>query len=281
MYQRVPDGSFRAAGLDALSLIGGRIARIVAFNDPALMTTFGLPETIPERHLSAAAGTSGHTLPDPDELSLLAEATRYLLGACSGFASPISRHRTPCPDWDLRGLLRHVPASLGDVTDVLAVRRTAPKAGPGPNPARRSGSRPAGRRSSTSSSRRRCHRPRVAGVRSMVAPFPPRSLSTSARSRWCCTPGISARRAEFVDPFPRTLLRRCCGFHHRLPKPGWAGMCSPNRWQPRQRPHPVTGSSRCSAAGRSCGEPGGGSRGRAARVRAGTRTGPEAVGAGT
>lgn len=48
MYRRAPDGSFRAAGLDVLSLVGGRIARIVAFNDPTLITTFGLPETFPQ-----------------------------------------------------------------------------------------------------------------------------------------------------------------------------------------------------------------------------------------
>jgi RNA polymerase sigma-70 factor (ECF subfamily) len=46
LYRRAPDGSFRAAGLDALYVIGGRIARIVAFNDPALVAKFGLPETI-------------------------------------------------------------------------------------------------------------------------------------------------------------------------------------------------------------------------------------------
>ncbi|OBG18713.1 sigma-70 family RNA polymerase sigma factor [Mycobacterium sp. 852002-51057_SCH5723018] len=45
LYKRVPDGSFRAAGLDVLSMAGGRISRIVAFNDPALVAKFGLPET--------------------------------------------------------------------------------------------------------------------------------------------------------------------------------------------------------------------------------------------
>jgi RNA polymerase sigma-70 factor (ECF subfamily) len=48
LYRRAPDGSFRAGGLDVLSLIGGRIARIVAFNDPTLVAKFGLPETITE-----------------------------------------------------------------------------------------------------------------------------------------------------------------------------------------------------------------------------------------
>src|SRR5262245_3570190 len=45
MYKRAANGSFSANGLDVLALIGGRIARIVAFNDPRLVTTFGLPET--------------------------------------------------------------------------------------------------------------------------------------------------------------------------------------------------------------------------------------------
>jgi RNA polymerase sigma-70 factor (ECF subfamily) len=48
LYGRAPDGSFQAHGLDVLSLIGGRIARIVAFNDPTLVAKFGLPETITE-----------------------------------------------------------------------------------------------------------------------------------------------------------------------------------------------------------------------------------------
>lgn len=46
MYRRAPDGSFRAHGLDVLSLVGGRISRIVAFNDAALVAKFGLPETL-------------------------------------------------------------------------------------------------------------------------------------------------------------------------------------------------------------------------------------------
>jgi RNA polymerase sigma-70 factor (ECF subfamily) len=48
IYKRAPDGSFRANGLYVLSLAGGRIARIVAVNDPTLVATFGLPETFPE-----------------------------------------------------------------------------------------------------------------------------------------------------------------------------------------------------------------------------------------
>ena len=45
MYKRAPDGSFRAHGLDVLSLADGRISRIIAFNDSTLVAKFGLPET--------------------------------------------------------------------------------------------------------------------------------------------------------------------------------------------------------------------------------------------
>ncbi|HVV11781.1 sigma-70 family RNA polymerase sigma factor [Amycolatopsis sp.] len=46
LYGRAPDGTYRANGIDVLSLIGGRIARIVAFNDAALVKTFGFPEVL-------------------------------------------------------------------------------------------------------------------------------------------------------------------------------------------------------------------------------------------
>jgi RNA polymerase sigma-70 factor (ECF subfamily) len=48
MYKRAPDGSFKASGLDVLSSLGGRISRIVAFNDSTLVAKFGLPETFLE-----------------------------------------------------------------------------------------------------------------------------------------------------------------------------------------------------------------------------------------
>jgi RNA polymerase sigma-70 factor (ECF subfamily) len=47
MYRRAPDGSFQAHGLDVLTLVGGRISRIVAFNDSRLVARFGLSETFP------------------------------------------------------------------------------------------------------------------------------------------------------------------------------------------------------------------------------------------
>ncbi|HEY1915052.1 MAG TPA: sigma-70 family RNA polymerase sigma factor [Streptosporangiaceae bacterium] len=42
-YKRDDDGRHRAYGVQVLTLIGSRIARITAFNDPALVTTFGFP----------------------------------------------------------------------------------------------------------------------------------------------------------------------------------------------------------------------------------------------
>jgi RNA polymerase sigma-70 factor (ECF subfamily) len=41
-YERVDDGRFEAHGVQVLTLIGARIARITSFNDPSLVPTFGL-----------------------------------------------------------------------------------------------------------------------------------------------------------------------------------------------------------------------------------------------
>jgi RNA polymerase sigma-70 factor, ECF subfamily len=57
MYKRAPDCSFRSSGLDVLSVVDGRIARIVAFNDPKVLAAFGLPETFPEPPTQPAAAT--------------------------------------------------------------------------------------------------------------------------------------------------------------------------------------------------------------------------------
>ncbi len=73
---------------------------------------------------------------DTDERAVLTEAARYLfqnllLVREADLAAP-----TPCREWDLRGLLRHVCASLADIADVLAAQDfdagTGPKAGPDP-----------------------------------------------------------------------------------------------------------------------------------------------------
>lgn len=44
VYRREPDGDFHAFGVDVLSFLGGRIARINAFVDPHFVTAFGFPE---------------------------------------------------------------------------------------------------------------------------------------------------------------------------------------------------------------------------------------------
>jgi len=60
LYRRTADGSsgsFQAHGLDVLSLVGGRIARIVAFNDPGIVAKFGLHETITPSTADPGAAT--------------------------------------------------------------------------------------------------------------------------------------------------------------------------------------------------------------------------------
>jgi RNA polymerase sigma-70 factor (ECF subfamily) len=42
VYQRAGNERYEAHGVQVLTLIGARIARITAFNDPALVPTFGL-----------------------------------------------------------------------------------------------------------------------------------------------------------------------------------------------------------------------------------------------
>jgi RNA polymerase sigma-70 factor (ECF subfamily) len=42
MYERTRDGRYEAHGVEVLTLIGDRIARVTAFNDPSLVPTFGL-----------------------------------------------------------------------------------------------------------------------------------------------------------------------------------------------------------------------------------------------
>jgi RNA polymerase sigma-70 factor (ECF subfamily) len=55
VHQRTGDGRYQAYGVQVLSLIGGRIARITAFNDPSLVPMFAPAHPF----LDAANGTSG------------------------------------------------------------------------------------------------------------------------------------------------------------------------------------------------------------------------------
>ncbi len=56
-----------------------------------------------------------------DELTLLAEATRYLFGSMLLVREADLSAPTPCRGWDLRRLLGHLRTSLADVADVLAL----------------------------------------------------------------------------------------------------------------------------------------------------------------
>jgi RNA polymerase sigma-70 factor (ECF subfamily) len=47
VYVRVDGGRYEAYGVQVLTLIGARIARITAFNDPSLVPTFGLAPALP------------------------------------------------------------------------------------------------------------------------------------------------------------------------------------------------------------------------------------------
>ena len=64
-----------------------------------------------------------------DEWSVLAGATRYLFQSLLLVREADLSAPTPCENWDLRRLLRHVRTSLADVADVLAARDF--DAGPG------------------------------------------------------------------------------------------------------------------------------------------------------
>jgi RNA polymerase sigma-70 factor (ECF subfamily) len=47
VYEREPGGAYRAHAVQVLTVTGKGIARIVAFGDPALFTSFGLPQEYP------------------------------------------------------------------------------------------------------------------------------------------------------------------------------------------------------------------------------------------
>lgn len=98
-----------------------------------------------------------------DELSLLAEATRYLFGNILLVREADLSAPTPCQGWDLRRLLRHLHSSLADVTGVLVVREF--RGGPGTDP--------------------------VAAVRNGIVDFLLASTSLPTAGRWCQIAGRS------------------------------------------------------------------------------------------
>lgn len=56
IYQRATDDTFHAYGVQVLSMIGGRIARINAFIDPSLIASFDLPDVIAAPAVTPRAG---------------------------------------------------------------------------------------------------------------------------------------------------------------------------------------------------------------------------------
>jgi uncharacterized protein (TIGR03086 family) len=68
-------------------------------------------------------------VPDPDALSVLTAATRYLFDNLLLVRGTDLSAPTPCREWDLRRLLRHVGASLADAADVLAAGERPERSG--------------------------------------------------------------------------------------------------------------------------------------------------------
>ena len=54
-YMRGHDGVYRAHSVCVLTIAASRVTRVTSFNDPGLLATFGLPETVP----AAAAPVPG------------------------------------------------------------------------------------------------------------------------------------------------------------------------------------------------------------------------------
>jgi uncharacterized protein (TIGR03086 family) len=69
---------------------------------------------------------------ESEELTVLADATRYMFRSILLVRDADLSASTPCPDWDLRRLLQHLQTSLEHVTDVLSVRglHDAPRSDP-------------------------------------------------------------------------------------------------------------------------------------------------------
>jgi uncharacterized protein (TIGR03086 family) len=107
----------------------------------------------------------------PDELSVLAEATRYLFQSLLLVREADLSAPTPCEDWDLRRLLRHVRTSLADVADVLAARDF--DEGFGPRPRAAAGFDPVG------------------ALRAGIVDFLLASTSLPTAGRWCEIQGRS------------------------------------------------------------------------------------------
>jgi RNA polymerase sigma-70 factor (ECF subfamily) len=46
-YMRGRDGGYHAHAIQVLTIAASHVTRVTSFNDPGLLATFGLPETVP------------------------------------------------------------------------------------------------------------------------------------------------------------------------------------------------------------------------------------------
>jgi len=134
---------------------------------------------------------------DTDELSVLSAATRYLFQSLLLVREADLSAPTPCQDWDLRRLLRHVRTSLADVTDVLAVRDVG--RGFSLEPGAAAGSDP------------------IAALRAGIVDFLLASTSLPTAGRWCAIQGRSlpAKIVVYVGAIEMVLhawdIAQACG----------------------------------------------------------------------
>ena len=94
-----------------LTVTATGIARIVAFQNPGLFGSFGLP---PEYCRAGPAQDLGgpSVAPLSRGLELLESAVSYALAGAALGTPQLLRRPTPCPGWDLETLLDHVSDSI-------------------------------------------------------------------------------------------------------------------------------------------------------------------------
>lgn len=142
-------------------------------------------------------------MPATDEMTVLANATRYLFRSILLVRHVDLSAPTPCPDWDLRGLLRHVRTSLEHVTDMLAVQEIHNAAGS--DPKREAGTDP------------------VASIRAGIVDLLLAWTSVPTADRWCEVWGrtLPARIVVYVAALEMVLhawdIAQACGTDRPIP----------------------------------------------------------------
>jgi uncharacterized protein (TIGR03086 family) len=140
---------------------------------------------------------------ETDELSALAEASRYLFGNMLLVGDADLTARTPCQDWDLRKLLGHIHLSLHEVTAVLAVAEFDVESGP--------------------SDRLGGRIDQLAALRTAIVDLLLASTSLPVAGRWCEIWGraLPARIVVCVAAIEMVLhawdIAQACGAHRPIP----------------------------------------------------------------